>query len=74
MCTTGTGGAKANNQGFFHSLFLGGFSEMSSMSAKLSSSSRKGKGKAGSEGEDEWTGDDVELRFDDPNITRASFE
>ncbi|KAL7424298.1 hypothetical protein Q5752_001888 [Cryptotrichosporon argae] len=46
--------------GFFHSLFLAGFSE-----AKRS----KGKGR-----DDGWMGEDVELTFDDPNITRAAFE
>lgn len=52
--------------GFFHSLFLGGFSEMTA------TTSCKGKSKA-VEGDD-WHGEDVELTFDDPNITRAAFE
>lgn len=52
--------------GFFHSLFLGGFSEMSRSSS--------GKGKARAINGDDWHGEDVELTFDDPNITRAAFE
>ena len=36
------------------------------------SSSRKGKGKD-TQGND-WHGEEVELTFDDPNITRAAFE
>ena len=55
-----------SHSGFFHSLFLGGFSEMSSMP------SRKGKGRA--VGGDDWHGEDVELTFDAPNITQAAFE
>ncbi|KAK4683696.1 hypothetical protein P7C73_g6536, partial [Tremellales sp. Uapishka_1] len=60
--------------GFFHSLFLGGFSE--TRSGKIGSSLRKGKGKAIYTGDeqDDWDGEDVELVFDDPNVTRAAFE
>lgn len=54
--------------GFFHSLFLMGFSETGSRS------SRKGKERALWEDGDEWRGEDIELQFDDPNITRAAFE
>jgi hypothetical protein len=35
--------------------------------------SRKGKERARDEADD-WMGEDVELKFDDPNITRAAFE
>ncbi|ORY32283.1 hypothetical protein BCR39DRAFT_523756 [Naematelia encephala] len=56
--------------GFFHSLFTGGFSEM----ASGNSVSRKGKDKSIIWSDEEWQGDDVELQFDDPNITRAAFE
>ncbi|WVQ85682.1 hypothetical protein IAT38_007848 [Cryptococcus sp. DSM 104549] len=59
---------------FFNSLFLGGFSEM----APGPRPSRKGKERAtGKERvvtSEEWSGEDVELHFDDPNITRAAFE
>lgn len=47
--------------GFFHSLFMGGFSET------------RQRNKSQIPG-DEWTGEDIELTFDDPNITRAAFE
>ncbi|ORX35928.1 hypothetical protein BD324DRAFT_682080 [Kockovaella imperatae] len=53
--------------GFFHSLFLGGFSEM-----HVHHRSDKGKDKALCE--DDWHGENLELTFDDPNITRAAFE
>ncbi|WVQ62231.1 uncharacterized protein L199_000370 [Kwoniella botswanensis] len=57
---------------FFHSLFLGGFSETQ---PHLGNS---GKGKENARerviSEAEWNGEDVELTFDDPNITRAAFE
>nr|XP_019049196.1 hypothetical protein I302_02977 [Kwoniella bestiolae CBS 10118]OCF28126.1 hypothetical protein I302_02977 [Kwoniella bestiolae CBS 10118] len=43
---------------FFHTLFLGGFSENHPNMRR----------------DEEWNGDDVELIFDDPNITRAAFE
>ena len=56
--------------GFFHSLFLGGFSETN---GDLRNATVKGKEKSHLE-EDEWSGEDVELKFDDPNITRAAFE
>ncbi|RXK42475.1 hypothetical protein M231_00029 [Tremella mesenterica] len=56
--------------GFFHSMFLSGFSEGNPTSWKT----RKGKERAVEDQEDEWTGDDIELQFDDPNITRAAFE
>ena len=36
-------------------------------------SKRKGKERALMEG-DKWQGENVELTFDDPNITRAAFE
>lgn len=49
-------------------MFLGGFSETGARR------SRKGKGKAIFEEDDEWNGEDLELQFDDPNITRAAFE
>lgn len=55
--------------GFFHSLFLGGFSEMAPVRR-----SPKGKARATEGGDDDWTGEDIELTFDDPNITRAAFE
>ncbi|WVO17887.1 hypothetical protein L204_105585 [Cryptococcus depauperatus] len=57
---------------FFSSLFLGGFSE-GIMSLKPA---YKGKGKARADTlpSDDWTGEEVELQFDDPNITRAAFE
>lgn len=58
--------------GFFNSLFLGGFSENRHPDVQLASS-RKGKERA-REIEDDWTGEHVELQFDDPNITRAAFE
>ena len=54
--------------GFFHSMFLGGFSETGARK------SRKGKEKALFVDDQDWTGEDLELRFDDPNITRAAFE
>jgi len=55
--------------GFFHSLFLGGFSETNGVR------SSKGKERATIPNDDEdWHGEDVELQFDDPNITRAAFE
>lgn len=57
--------------GFFNSLFLGGFSETS---APAYGARRKGKEKALFEEDDEWAGEDIELQFDDPNITRAAFE
>lgn len=57
------------SKGFFRSLFLGGFSETSGAAR-----SRKGKERARVVEDDDWTGDDVELQFDDPNITRAAFE
>jgi hypothetical protein len=53
--------------GFFHSLFLGGFSEHLP-------TIRRGKEGAAPVVDDEWTGEDIELHFDDPNITRAAFE
>jgi hypothetical protein len=56
--------------GFFHSLFLGGFSETTQ---GVRRSSGKGKERA-SDVDDDWMGEDVELHFDDPNITRAAFE
>lgn len=39
-------------------------------------SSRKGKERATHDDrdDDDWIGEDVELTFDDPNITRAAFE
>nr|XP_019000585.1 uncharacterized protein I203_07003 [Kwoniella mangroviensis CBS 8507]OCF64046.1 hypothetical protein I203_07003 [Kwoniella mangroviensis CBS 8507] len=57
---------------FFHSLFLGGFSE----TQPHMGNSGKGKEKARERviTEAEWNGEDVELTFDDPNITRAAFE
>lgn len=57
--------------GFFHTLFLGGFSE-TGVVPKVSS--RKGKERATGVEDDDWKGEDVELRFDDPNITREAFE
>jgi hypothetical protein len=48
-------------------MFLGGFSETDRRS-------RKGKDKAIFAEDDEWNGEDLELQFDDPNITRAAFE
>jgi hypothetical protein len=36
--------------------------------------SRKGKEKATGDEDDDWKGENVELRFDDPNITREAFE
>jgi hypothetical protein len=54
--------------GFFHSMFLGGFAETGASRSK-----GKGKGRAIFE-DDEWTGENVEIQFDDPNITRAAFE
>ncbi|WWC66355.1 uncharacterized protein I206_100256 [Kwoniella pini CBS 10737] len=59
---------------FFHTLFLGGFSEAHISSVRTSG---KGKERAGISRivtEEEWNGEDVELTFDDPNITRAAFE
>lgn len=53
--------------GFFHSLFLSGFSEGATRSTG------KGRGPSGIE-IDGWDGDLMELTFDDPNITRAAFE
>jgi hypothetical protein len=32
------------------------------------------KGKERAVGEDEWKGEDMELQFDDPNITQEAFE
>ena len=61
--------ASADELGFFHSLFLGGFSE-AGMVAKRPSL----KGKERAVGEDEWKGEAMELRFDDPNITQEAFE
>ncbi|WVR05851.1 hypothetical protein IAU60_002877 [Kwoniella sp. DSM 27419] len=57
---------------FFQSLFLGGFSE----TAASSRVDRKGKMKAPAtlSTDVEWAGQDLELHFDDPNITRAAFE
>ncbi|WWD17908.1 hypothetical protein CI109_102353 [Kwoniella shandongensis] len=52
---------------FFESLFTGGFSE-------TIPTPRKKRNKRSETSDDEWTGEDVELRFDDPNITRAAFE
>jgi hypothetical protein len=49
-------------------MFLGGFSETGARR------SRKGKEKAIFEEDDEWSGEDLEIQFDDPNITRAAFE
>jgi len=49
-------------------MFLGGFSETGA------SKSRKGKEKAIFADDDDWAGEDLELQFDDPNITRAAFE
>jgi hypothetical protein len=48
-------------------MFLGGFSETRARKAK-------GKGKAIFAEDDDWSGENVELQFDDPNITRAAFE
>jgi len=59
--------------GFFQSLFLGGFAEMTIGARKTSSA--KGKEKAFVQlDEEDWDGENVELQFDDPNITRAAFE
>ncbi|KAL1410578.1 hypothetical protein Q8F55_004591 [Vanrija albida] len=57
--------------GFFHSLFMGAFSENAPGSFKA-----KGKGTTTVQPspDDDWTGEDIELTFDDPNITRAAFE
>lgn len=60
--------ATANRTGFFHSMFMGGFSETSRRS------SRKGKERMLWADDDTWAGEDIELQFDDPNITRAAFE
>jgi len=49
-------------------MFLGGFSETGARKA------RKGKEKAIFADDDDWAGEDLELQFDDPNITRAAFE
>jgi hypothetical protein len=49
-------------------MFLGGFSETGARR------SRKGKEKAIFADDEDWTGEDLELQFDDPNITRAAFE
>ncbi|WWC86210.1 uncharacterized protein L201_001083 [Kwoniella dendrophila CBS 6074] len=59
---------------FFQSLFLGGFSETHPVIRKRGKG--KGKERAGTniETDTEWDGEDVELTFDDPNITRAAFE
>jgi hypothetical protein len=57
--------------GFFNSLFLGGFSE--NRHPDVQYTSRKGKEKA-SAIQDDWSGENLELHFDDPNITRAAFE
>jgi len=48
-------------------MFLGGFSETNGLAA-----SRKERDHAAAG--DDWHGEDVELTFDDPNITRAAFE
>ncbi|WRT64111.1 uncharacterized protein IL334_001040 [Kwoniella shivajii] len=57
---------------FFHTLFLGGFSE----NAPAIHRSGKGKERARDRILTDvcWDGEDVELTFDDPNITRAAFE
>ncbi|GMK58666.1 hypothetical protein CspeluHIS016_0601080 [Cutaneotrichosporon spelunceum] len=52
--------------GFFKSLFMGGFSE--DAPPRPQSKSRP------LDDDDEWTGEDIELTFDDPNITRAALE
>nr|XP_018267151.1 uncharacterized protein I303_01135 [Kwoniella dejecticola CBS 10117]OBR89309.1 hypothetical protein I303_01135 [Kwoniella dejecticola CBS 10117] len=59
---------------FFHTLFLGGFSEARGHSVRRNG---KGKERAGDQrliADEEWSGEDVELTFDDPNIARAAFE
>lgn len=57
--------------GFFHSLFLSGFSEAGhGASGRLD---RKGKRRAIG-AETGWVVEDIELQFDDPNISRAAFE
>ncbi|OCF45359.1 hypothetical protein I317_00882 [Kwoniella heveanensis CBS 569] len=57
---------------FFNTLFLGGFSE----TAPRIGRGRKGKERARTEivTDEAWSGEDLELHFDDPNITRAAFE
>lgn len=55
--------------GFFHTMFLGGFSENSGQL----SSSRTEESVPVLES-DSWRGENLELRFDDSNITRAAFE
>ena len=60
--------ARADLPGFFHSMFMGGFSETGGKSAE------KGKGRMVWDDNDGWKGEDFELQFDDPNITRAAFE
>lgn len=49
-------------------MFMGGFSETGRQS------SRKGKERLVWDDNDGWTGEVIELQFDDPNITRAAFE
>lgn len=50
---------------------MGAFSENAPASFKA-----KGKAKArvNPSPDDDWVGEDIELTFDDPNITRAAFE
>ncbi|BEI83846.1 hypothetical protein CcaverHIS002_0404500 [Cutaneotrichosporon cavernicola] len=52
--------------GFFQSLFMGGFSEDAPPRPRTKSQHV--------DGDDEWSGEDIELTFDDPNITRTAFE
>jgi len=59
--------------GFFHQLFMGGFSEGAPVRRTAKGKERAAPGPMPG-GDDEWTGEDVELTFDDPNITRAAFE
>lgn len=56
-----TQGTELTLQGFFHSLFMGGFSETRQQNKSQIP-------------DDDWNGEDIELTFDDPNITRAAFE
>ncbi|WVF70896.1 hypothetical protein IAT40_005691 [Kwoniella sp. CBS 6097] len=57
---------------FFNTLFLGGFSE----TAPSIGRGRKGKDRARTAivTDEPWSGEDLELHFDDSNITRAAFE
>lgn len=52
----------SDTTGFFHSLFMGGFAET------------QRKKRSVGHFDDDWQGEDIELVFDDPNITRAAFE